>query len=130
MLLGDIGETLKLAAKDAIVEAKMRLFHPIGFMLASPADSAEDALAYFKNAWVEDKYDGIRAQAHCSGDNVRFFPAREMKLPNLFPNCRTLSLDCPKTRFWTAKLLRGAIWQRTPWLTASNSLRIGLKISL
>ncbi|HEY7353866.1 MAG TPA: ATP-dependent DNA ligase, partial [Terriglobales bacterium] len=42
MLLGDIGETLRLAAEDRLDEAKMRLFHPIGFMLASPAESAED----------------------------------------------------------------------------------------
>ena len=46
---------------DAFAEARMRLFHPLGFMLASPAESAEDALGYFQNAWVEDKYDGIRA---------------------------------------------------------------------
>jgi len=85
MLLGDIGETLKLAAKGALVEAKMRLFHPIGFMLASPADSAHDALAYFKNAWVEDKYDGIRAQAHCSGDNVRFFSRTRDEITESFP---------------------------------------------
>ncbi len=85
MLLGDIGETLKLAAKGALVEAKMRLFHPIGFMLASPADSADDALAYFKNAWVEDKYDGIRAQAHCSGDNVRFFSRTRDEITESFP---------------------------------------------
>src|SRR5216683_5680241 len=73
MLLGDIGETLRLAAEGRLADAQMRLFHPLGFMLASPAESAADALSYFQNAWVEDKYDGIRAQAHCSGDTVRFF---------------------------------------------------------
>ncbi|HEY8669773.1 MAG TPA: ATP-dependent DNA ligase, partial [Terriglobales bacterium] len=58
MLLGDIGETLRLAAQERLADAKMRMFHPIGFMLASPAESAEDALSYFANALVEDKYDG------------------------------------------------------------------------
>ena len=48
MLLGDIGETLRLATEGRLAEAKMRLFHPIGFMLASPAESAEDALSYFQ----------------------------------------------------------------------------------
>src|SRR5438270_126075 len=62
MLLGDIGQTLELAAAGKLAEAKMRLFHPLGFMLASPAESAEEALSYFENAFVEDKYDGIRAQ--------------------------------------------------------------------
>ncbi|HEY1462743.1 MAG TPA: ATP-dependent DNA ligase, partial [Terriglobales bacterium] len=73
MLLGDIGETLRLAAEGKLAEAKLRLFHPLGFMLASPAESSEDALSYFQNIRVEDKYDGIRAQAHCSGGEVKFF---------------------------------------------------------
>ena len=85
MLLGDIGETLRLAVEGRLHEAKMRLFHPIGFMLASPAESAEDALSYFQNAWVEDKYDGIRAQAHCSGDTVRFFSRTPDEITESFP---------------------------------------------
>src|SRR5213076_1973983 len=85
MLLGDIGETLRLAADGRLADATMRLFHPIGFMLASPAESAEDALSYFQNAWVEDKYDGIRAQAHCSGDTVRFFSRTRDEITESFP---------------------------------------------
>ena len=64
LLLGDIGEAVRLASAGRLGEARMRLFHPLGFMLASPAESAREALSYFENAWVEDKYDGIRAQAH------------------------------------------------------------------
>jgi DNA ligase-1 len=85
MLVGDVGETLKLAAEQRLAHAKMRLFHPIGFMLASPAESAEDALSYFQNAWVEDKYDGIRAQAHCSGETVRFFSRTRDEITESFP---------------------------------------------
>jgi DNA ligase 1 len=90
MLLGDIGETLQLAAKGNLGEAglsdvKMRLFHPLGFMLASPAQSAEEALTYFENALVEDKYDGIRAQAHCSGGEVRIFSRTRDEITESFP---------------------------------------------
>ena len=85
MLLGDIGETLQLAAADKLAEAKMRLFHPLGFMLASPAESAEQALSYFQNALVEDKYDGIRAQAHCSGGEVRIFSRTRDEITESFP---------------------------------------------
>jgi len=88
MLLGDIGETLKLAAEGRLAQAKMRLFHPIGFMLASPAESAEDGLSYFHNAWVEDKYDGIRAQAHCGGQSdprVRLFSRTLDEISESFP---------------------------------------------
>ena len=85
MLLGDIGETLKLAADGKLSEARMRLFHPLGFMLASPAESAEEALSYFENALVEDKYDGIRAQAHCSGDQVKIFSRTRDDITVSFP---------------------------------------------
>jgi DNA ligase-1 len=90
MLLGDIGETLQVAAKSTSGEAglsqvKMRLFHPLGFMLASPAPSAEEALSYFDNAMVEDKYDGIRAQAHCSGGDVRIFSRTRDEITESFP---------------------------------------------
>jgi DNA ligase-1 len=85
MLLGDIGETLRLAAEGRLAEAKMRLFHPLGFMLASPAQSAEDALGYFPNALVEDKYDGIRAQAHCTPGEVRLFSRTRDEITESFP---------------------------------------------
>jgi DNA ligase-1 len=85
MLLGDIGETLKLAAAGNLTKARMRLFHPLGFMLASPAESAEEALGYFDNALVEDKYDGIRAQAHCAGDEVRIYSRTRDEITESFP---------------------------------------------
>jgi DNA ligase 1 len=85
MLLGDIGQTLELAAANQLHEAKMRLFHPLGFMLASPAESAEAALSYFRNAYVEDKYDGIRAQVHCSGAQVKIFSRTRDDITESFP---------------------------------------------
>jgi len=85
MLLGDIGETLRFAAEGKLNQARMRLFHPLGFMLASPAQSAEEALSYFENALVEDKYDGIRAQAHCSGGEVRLFSRTRDEITESFP---------------------------------------------
>jgi DNA ligase-1 len=85
MLLGDIGETVRLAANGRLNEARMRLFHPLGFMLASPAESAEAALSYFENALVEDKYDGIRAQIHGSGNEVRIFSRTRDEITESFP---------------------------------------------
>jgi DNA ligase-1 len=85
MLLGDIGETLRLASAGKLADAQLRLFHPIDFMLASPIESAEDALSYFLNAAVEDKYDGIRAQAHISGGEVRIFSRTRDEIAESFP---------------------------------------------
>jgi DNA ligase-1 len=85
MLLGDVGETLKLALDGRLAEATMRLFHPLGFMLASPVESTEDGLSYFTEVAVEDKYDGIRAQAHVSGDQVRFYSRTRDEITESFP---------------------------------------------
>ena len=85
MLLGDIGETLRLAVEGKLAEAKMRMFHPIGFMLASPIESPEEGLSYFAEAAVEDKYDGIRAQAHVSGGDVKFFSRTRDEITESFP---------------------------------------------
>ncbi len=85
MLLGDIGTTLKLAAEHRLDDAQMRLFHPIGFMLASPAANAEEAFEYFEHAQVEDKYDGIRAQAHVGDGRVRLFSRTLDDVSQSFP---------------------------------------------
>ena len=105
MLLGDIGETLRLAADGRLAEAKMRLFHPLGFMLASPAESAEDALSYFQNAWVEDKYDGIRAQAHCSGDVVRFFSRTRDEISESFPELPAALAGLPQEAIFDGEIV-------------------------
>ena len=92
MLLGDIGETLKLAATGGLKQAQMRLFHPLGFMLASPVEDADEAFEYFQHAAVEDKYDGIRAQAHAGLQvgsrqevQVRLFSRTLDNITNSFP---------------------------------------------
>ena len=65
MLTGDIGETAVLARHGRLGEAAMRPFHPVRFMLASPAEDAADVARQIEPPFlVEDKFDGIRAQAH------------------------------------------------------------------
>ncbi len=74
MLLGDIGETLQRAALNQLANVHFRLFHPIDFMLATPAEtSAEVYDGRTGRMFVEEKYDGIRAQAHKSGARVKIF---------------------------------------------------------
>jgi len=85
MLLGDIGETLRLAAEGRLDEAQMRLFHPVGFMLAAEVKSSQEAIAYFSDAQIEDKYDGIRAQVHCGEGQVRIFSRTQDEISESFP---------------------------------------------
>jgi DNA ligase-1 len=83
--VGDIGQAVRLAAEGTLAEAKMRMFHPLAFMLASPIESAEEGLSYFAEAAVEDKYDGIRAQAHVADGEVRFFSRTRDEITESFP---------------------------------------------
>lgn len=98
MLLGDIGETVRLAAAGKLAEAqaKTRLFHPLGFMLASPIESAEEGLSYFANAVVEDKYDGIRVQAHVSDRAVKFFSRTRDEITESFPELPDALVGLPE----------------------------------
>jgi DNA ligase-1 len=65
MLTGEIGETARLARSGSLADARLHVGRPIRFMLASPvADAAEVMKRVGHEAWIEDKYDGIRAQLH------------------------------------------------------------------
>jgi DNA ligase 1 len=96
MLLGNIGETVRLAAEGKLAEAKMRMFHPLGFMLASPIESAEEGLSYFAEAAVEDKYDGIRAQAHVSDGEVKIFSRTRDEITESFPELPDVLAGLPQ----------------------------------
>ena len=73
-LRGDVGEVAVLARHAALESARLALFHPIGFMLAQPLATPEEIVAAMPTPFVlEDKYDGIRAQAHVDDDEVRLF---------------------------------------------------------
>src|SRR4030095_3025764 len=84
MLLGDVGQTALLASRRELHEAALSMFRPIKCMLATPEPSADavwtrfiEAKASeprapepFETVYVEDKFDGIRAQLHRSRDRV------------------------------------------------------------
>ncbi|MFI5028888.1 MAG: hypothetical protein ACHQCF_07920, partial [Solirubrobacterales bacterium] len=68
MLVGEPGEAAALARDDRLAEAALHLGRPIRFMLATPvADATEVMRRVGDEAWIEDKYDGIRAQLHLAG---------------------------------------------------------------
>ena len=98
MLLGDIGETAVRARSGDLHDVSMRLFHPIKFMLATPAtDLADVARTMPEEFFVEDKFDGIRAQAHTKEGRVSIY-SRTMdeithRFPELLEPLQQLSVD-------------------------------------
>ena len=86
MLLGDIGETATRARVADLRDVNMRLFHPIKFMLATPAADLTDVARTMPQEFlVEDKFDGIRAQAHVQGERVAIYSRTMDEITHRFP---------------------------------------------
>ncbi len=85
MLLGDIGRTAVLASRHELDRAELSIFRPIKCMLATPEPTAESVWKRFvetkestagastARVFVEDKFDGIRAQLHRDETRVEIF---------------------------------------------------------
>ena len=86
MLLGDIGETATRARSGDLRDISMRLFHPIKFMLATPAADLTDVARTMPEEFlVEDKFDGIRAQAHVESGKVAIYSRTMDEITHRFP---------------------------------------------
>ncbi len=93
MLLGDAGETALLAKKGELASAGAVWFVPVKVMLASPEESAADIVSRLggegQAIWLEDKFDGIRAQLHRRGDEVGLYSRDLRPLQGEFPELIT-----------------------------------------
>ena len=104
MLLGDIGRAAVLAKRQELHRAELTLFRPIKCMLASPEPTAEaiwkrfvesnvvagvadpePASAMPATVYVEDKFDGIRAQLHVNSDRAEIYSRDLKRITGQFP---------------------------------------------
>ncbi|HYI65581.1 MAG TPA: ATP-dependent DNA ligase [Candidatus Limnocylindrales bacterium] len=101
MLTGEIGEAAMLARDGRLDEAALHLGRPIRFMLATPvADAAEVMRRVGVEAWIEDKYDGIRAQLHVEADGILRLFSRDLNdvtrsFPEIAAAGAALTADAP-----------------------------------
>ncbi len=96
MLTGDVGRAAILAREDRLGDAALTLFHPLKFMLASPAEDAAEIMTRLgPTVWVEDKYDGIRAQLHRAGDRARLYSRDLHDISGQFPEVVDGARDLP-----------------------------------
>src|SRR5919201_4600778 len=106
MLTGDIGEVALLARRGELRSARLRLMHPLQFMLASPE---EDAAAIMRRvggeAWVEDKYDGIRGQLHKEGERVVLYSRDLNEVTPAFPEVVAAAASVPHDVLLDGELL-------------------------
>ncbi|MGH2358780.1 MAG: ATP-dependent DNA ligase [Candidatus Limnocylindria bacterium] len=86
MLLGDLAEAALLARAQRLDEAGLRIGRPVRFMLATPVADADEVMRRVgEKAWIEDKYDGIRAQLHFDDGGARLFSRDLNDISGSFP---------------------------------------------
>lgn len=112
-LVSDIGELARLAHEDRLGEARIVLGRPVGFMLATPLETARGADLGAPHA-VEDKIDGIRAQAHVSRDAVRLFARGTGSVTAAFPDVAGPLADAARAGDLASAVLDGEIVVVTP----------------
>ena len=96
MLTGDMGRLATMARDGILADAELALFRPLKFMLASPAEDAAEIIRRLgTEVWVEDKYDGIRAQLHKAGRDVRLFSRDLHDVSTQFPEIVAAAQDLP-----------------------------------
>ena len=96
MLRGDLGEAAVRARNAALHDIEMRLFHPLKFMLATPAsDLADIARTMPDEFFVEDKFDGIRAQVHAQDGRVEIYSRTLDEISIRFPELRQPLSELP-----------------------------------
>jgi DNA ligase-1 len=96
MASGDAG-AVAVAGKDGTLDAiEVTYGSPIGFMLASPMPFGEAYPALAGAAWLlEDKYDGIRAQAHVRDRTVTLFSRTLNDVSASYPEVRAMLAAIP-----------------------------------
>jgi DNA ligase-1 len=96
MLLGDIGAAALLASRNELARAELSIFRPIKAMLATPEPTAAAVWERFvtergpasappSTVFVEDKFDGIRAQLHRTSNRVEIYSRDLKRITDQFP---------------------------------------------
>jgi DNA ligase-1 len=84
---GDVGAAALAAKRGQLDHLQVAYGVAIGFMLASPIAHAPSYKVLASQHWVlEDKYDGIRAQAHVTNSGVRLFSRTLNDVSHSYPD--------------------------------------------
>jgi DNA ligase 1 len=96
MASGDVGELALAARHGTLAELRVDYGTPIGFMLATAVPYGDVYKELADTVWLlEDKYDGVRAQAHVRGQGVQLFSRRLKDVTESYPEvARALATVC------------------------------------
>jgi DNA ligase 1 len=94
LVSGDISQVALLAKSRLLHIAVIKPLQPLSYMLADVMFTAEEIINYFQKPLIcEYKYDGIRAQMHKSGQQVKLFSRNMTNITNAFPELVQAAID-------------------------------------
>ena len=94
LVLGDISKIVLLSKRNLLHTALIKPLTPMSYMLADVMFTAEDIINYYQKPLIcEFKYDGIRAQMHKAGQQVRLFSRKLSDITNAFPELANAALE-------------------------------------
>jgi DNA ligase 1 len=124
MVAGDVG-AVALAAKHGTLDTlRIALGSPIGFMLASPILYGEAYPDLAGHIWfAEDKYDGIRAQAHVDGDVITLFSRRLNDVTHSYPEIAAALRGQPQRMMLDGEIIASRDGKALPFRTLQARLQ-------
>jgi DNA ligase 1 len=94
LVLGDISQLVLLAKRNLLHTALIKPLTPMSYMLADVMFTAEEIIDYYQKPLIcEFKYDGIRAQMHKFGQQIRLFSRKLSDVTNAFPELVNAAAD-------------------------------------
>ncbi|MEO7203006.1 MAG: ATP-dependent DNA ligase [Candidatus Tumulicola sp.] len=106
MAAGDAGAVAVAARRDTLAEIRVAYGNPIGFMLASPIPFGDAYPALTGARWaIEDKYDGIRAQAHVGGDRIALFSRTLNDVAATYPEVVAALRELPRRAIFDGEIV-------------------------
>jgi DNA ligase 1 len=94
LISGDISQLVLLAKRNLLHTALIKPLAPMSYMLAYVMFTAEEIIDYYQKPLIcEFKYDGIRAQMHKSGQQIRLFSRKLSDVTNAFPELANAAVD-------------------------------------
>ena len=102
--LGDLPAVALAARRGELHTIEAKLFHPMEFMLAKPLESIAD-LPEPAGYLVEDKYDGIRSQAHLSNGRAVLYTRGMEESTHAFPELEGALQELPGSAVLDGEIL-------------------------
>jgi DNA ligase 1 len=94
LVSGDISKVVLLAKRNLLHTALVKPLTPISYMLADVMFTAEEITNYYQKPLIcEFKYDGIRAQMHKFGDQIRLFSRKLSEITDAFPELANAAVN-------------------------------------